>query len=70
MSTLQQAIACAHGVVGRTPGLAISPSRINKIVRRAWHANPEMTEADLVRCITYADPTGDRAVAKVMREAG
>jgi hypothetical protein len=66
MSTLQQTVNKAH-CIARDAGIALSPSRINKVVRRAWHDNPTLTDADLMRCISYADPTGETAVRNAMR---
>lgn len=66
MRGLQQAITTAHRIA-REAGLNLSPSKINKVVRRAWHENPTITDGELAKCIAYADPTGEAAVRNVSR---
>ncbi|MDH6679251.1 hypothetical protein M2284_003467 [Rhodococcus sp. LBL1] len=66
MPTLQDTINRAHRIA-RDQGLEVSPSRISKTIRKAWHYMPELTDADLYKCLTYADPTGDTAVEKAIK---
>lgn len=55
-------------VLAHEHGLGLSASKISRIIRRHSLAS-NATDARLVRCLrTYADRTGDRAVAAVMGE--
>ncbi len=66
MPSMQDAISRAHRIA-REQGLCISSSRINRVIRKAWRYAPELSDADLYRCLTYADPTGDRATHRVLK---
>ncbi|NKR31350.1 hypothetical protein GS504_20695 [Rhodococcus hoagii] len=66
MPSMQDAISRAHRIA-REQHLDISSSRINRAVRKTWNHTPELSDADLYKCLTYSDPTGDKATNSALK---